>query len=395
MSTDTLLRLAIASDLHAHSNHAQSPSHLNASAPENFATQHPIVGLLELIERDSLSATALLCPGDLGHQADPNGIRYAWSALDRVASALGADFFTATAGNHDIDSRYQGDDHDPEHILKSLTPTFPFNDEPMDDRYWARAYAVKDHAQFRLVVLNSSAYHGNTPTEKNHGRIDKRTIECLRQDLVKRGRQDLNVLLCHHHPHQQSELGLGEDDVMKQGQLLLDMLGSGAHGRWLVIHGHKHHPKISYAAGGGGSAVVFSAGSLCSTLYPGLQTVARNQFYLIEVDPEKCKERGLVGKVRAWDWALGSGWIEGREGSGLPSEFGFGTRTDPELLAKRIAAAITGPDSLPWEDLLASVPDLAYVLPQDLERIQVELKAEYTIQITKSGSRPSEISRSI
>ena len=89
MNTAKLLRLAVASDLHAHSNHAQSPSHLNASAPEDFATQHPIVGLLELIKRDSLTATALLCPGDLGHQADPSGIRYAWSALDRVASALG------------------------------------------------------------------------------------------------------------------------------------------------------------------------------------------------------------------------------------------------------------------------------------------------------------------
>ncbi len=395
MSTDNLLRLAVASDLHAHSNHAPSPSYLNASAPENFGNQHPIVGLLELIKRDSLRATALLCPGDLGHQADPNGIRYAWAALERAATALGADFFTATAGNHDIDSSFQGDDHDPEHILKSLTPTFPFNNEPMDDRYWARAYAIKDHDQFRLVVLNSSAYHGNTPTEKNHGRIDKRTIESLRQELLNRGRANLNLLLCHHHPHQQSEIGLGEDDVMKQGQILLDLLGSGAHGRWLVVHGHKHHPKISYAAGGGGSAVVFSAGSLCSTLYPGLQTVARNQFYVIEVDLKKLEEHGLVGKVRTWDWALGSGWIEGRDGSGLPAEFGFGTRTDPGLLAKRIAAVIKGPDSLPWNDLLASVPELTYVLPQDLERIQAELKVHHMIEITKSGSRPSEISRRI
>ena len=45
-------------------------------------------GLDEMLDPDSLSATALLCPGDLGHQADPSGIRNAWSALDRVASAL-------------------------------------------------------------------------------------------------------------------------------------------------------------------------------------------------------------------------------------------------------------------------------------------------------------------
>ncbi len=395
MSTDKILRLAIASDLHAHSNHAQSPSHLNVSTLDTNPTSHPIEGLLDLIKRKSLKATALLCPGDLGHQADPNGIQYGWTALKRIAEALESEFFTATAGNHDIDSRFLGDDHDPEHILKSLTPTFPFNNEPMDDRYWARAYGIKEHERFRLLVVNSSAYHGNTPTEKNHGRIDKRTIESLRQDLVREGIRDLNVLLCHHHPHQQSELGLGADDVMKQGQLLLDMLGSGAYGRWLVIHGHKHHPKISYAAGGGGSATVFSAGSLCSTLYPGLQTVARNQFYLIEIDPGQCEELGLVGVVRAWDWALGSGWIEARDGSGLPSEFGFGTRTDPKLLARSISSSLHGPDSVSWETLLSAVPPLKYVLPQDLKRIGEELDARFDIKITMSGSRPTEVSKKI
>ena len=80
MTSERIIRIAIASDLHAHSNHVLSPSHLNVSASENFANLHPITALLELIKREYLTATALLSPGDLGHQADPEGIRYAWSA---------------------------------------------------------------------------------------------------------------------------------------------------------------------------------------------------------------------------------------------------------------------------------------------------------------------------
>jgi metallophosphoesterase superfamily enzyme len=118
MSLLSKITLAIASDLHAHANHPVSPSHLNTSAPESMANQHPITGLVTLIETEKLTATALLSPGDLGHQADAQGIRYSWNALKRISTALGADFFTATAGNHDIDSRYQGTDHAPEHIIE-------------------------------------------------------------------------------------------------------------------------------------------------------------------------------------------------------------------------------------------------------------------------------------
>jgi 3',5'-cyclic AMP phosphodiesterase CpdA len=393
MSSVPKITLAIASDLHAHSNHTVSPSHLNTSAPDDNANQHPITGLIALIEKERLTATALLSPGDLGHQADPQGIRYSWSALQRISLALGAEFYTATAGNHDVDSRYQGNDHAPEHILKGLTPSFPLGDDRFDDRYWARAYVIKDTDSFRLVLLNSSAYHGNTPTEKNHGRIDRQTLDDLRKDLTMRGRREINILLCHHPPHQHSELGLGEDDVMKQGQLLLDLLGSGQHGRWLVIHGHKHHPKLSYAAGGGGSAIVFAAGSLCSTLFPDLQTVARNQFYLVEIDPKECTSR-LLGRVRAWDWASGIGWIRGGESSGLPAHCGFGLRADPSLVAEQIAKIVNASSvPIPWAALTDEYADILYALPQDLNRIETELSEVHKIQIAKIGSLPHEIGK--
>ena len=393
MSDIKPIRIAVASDLHAHSGHKNSPSQLNINNSQSPVGQHPIASLVELIRREELHATVLLSPGDLGHQADAQGIRYSWQALAQISDALGADFLAATAGNHDIDSRYETNDHAPEHILKSLEPSFPFGDETLDNKYWARAYAIRDHVQFRLLVVNSSAFHGSTAVEHNHGRIDTATLEAIRKDLSKRDHRDVNILLCHHNPHQHSEINLGEDDVMKQGQLLLDLLGSGTFGRWFVIHGHKHHPKITYAAGGSQSPVVFSAGSLCSALYTELQSVARNQFYIIEIDPADCKSRGLVGRIKAWDWVFGTGWIEAQLGSGLPSEFGFGSRQDARILAQNVAKQMNGSPSVDWLVLAHAVPDLRYLLPQDVRQLDLELSRHHKIRITWQGSRPAELGR--
>jgi hypothetical protein len=392
-----VISIAVASDLHAHtgSNGTPSPSHLNILDPPDYPNQHPITGLLELIRAEGLTAHGLVSPGDLGDKANQQATKYAWNALHDISRGLKAEFCTATAGNHDIDSRYLGDDHAPEHILKALLPQFPLGDEQLDDRYWARAYAIRDYDRFRLLLLNSSAYHGHTPTELNHGRIDKQTLEDIRKDLNKRGVREINVLLCHHHPQQHSELGLGEHDVMKQGQLLLDLLGSADFGRWLIIHGHKHHPKITYAAGSATSPIVFSAGSLCSTLFLPVQTVARNQFYIIDIDPKQLPILGLAGRIRAWDWATGSGWLPANERSGLPHEFGFGFRGDPIVLADQIASLVSSGVPLVWDEVRTAFPYVDFVLPQDMMRLESRLIRNHSMRIVKDRGRAFQLGKMI
>jgi hypothetical protein len=66
------------------------------------------------------------------------------------------------------------------------------------------------------------------------------------------------------------------------GQFLLDLLAYDSNGDWVVLHGHKHCPKISYAAGGVTSPIVFSCGSIGAKLYPELNGNVRNQWYLLE-----------------------------------------------------------------------------------------------------------------
>jgi hypothetical protein len=386
---DNVIRVAVASDLHAHALDSETPSYLDVRQPANLANQNPIEGLKKLIKENGLEASLLLSPGDLGHQASPIGISYAWKELHSLGEALKAKIVTATAGNHDIDSRYLGDDHAPEHLLKGLMPPFPFADDALSDRFWGRAYAILDTENYRLLILNSSAYHGHTPTEKNYGRVDRQTLNDIEKELKLRGKKKVNILLCHHHPQQHSELNLGEEDYMRHGQLLLNLLGSGRFGDWIVIHGHKHHPKITYAAGGASAPVVFSAGSFASKLFIPTESISRNQFYLISIEPDQSKTLGVAGTVRAWDWAHGTGWIPSGNDSGLPANFGFGARLTAGALSSQIRPLLAaGP--LDWGSLAAQIPLLRYMLPTDMALLEEELQS-HGITITRDRSGPVQV----
>jgi|SRR5579864_1278795 len=387
------LTIAVASDLHAFAEEADAgvrPSHLKIGCPETLPGQHPIAGLLDLIQSNALHADLLLCPGDLGDKATPEGIAYAWKAMHRIKQALGAASLATTTGNHDVDSRQKYNRYDPESVLKNLDPPYPFPDEVLNDRYWARKYVVLSTARYRLVVLNSSGYHVGPNDEVMHGRIGVDTLEHLRQDLQATGRPTVNLLLCHHHPQQHSELRLADYDVMKEGQQLLDLLGSGLFGRWLVVHGHKHHPKLTYASGGALSPVVFSAGSLCASLYLELQTACRNQFYLIRLEPTSIEEQGLFGTITAWDWATGKGWAPSGDRSGLPHHSGFGYRGDLYALARRVAVLVDD-KAMSWDTITGALPEVNSILPQDLRVLQELLKAEFNLKVLTELGLPQQI----
>jgi hypothetical protein len=372
MSPNTLT-IALASDLHAHDADTVRPSHLKISDAEDQPGQHPIAGLLHLIARDSLTADILLCPGDLAHKAKPAAIQYAWRAIHRLGEALGATLVAGTPGNHDLDSRHSYNGFDAKGVLQSLLPRFPLLDEPASDRFWSRHFVEISGASYRLVLLNSCAFHGNgTPEELLHGRISDHTLSALKDTLSKGAPKPINLLVCHHHPQQHMELKLGDYDVLKQGQLLLDLLGSGDYGDWVVIHGHKHHPKLAYASGGAAAPTVFSAGSLCVELYLELQTLARNQFYLLTFDLDTINNIGLCGTFKSWDWATGLGWIMAGPHSGLPPRGGFGFRGNLKQLARAIKGSLGGQPTT-WPLLATTHPEIQFLLPTDASLLIKEL----------------------
>lgn len=159
---DQCMTIAIVSDLHAYENEEpdHAPSHYCIRDPGNDSTKNPIAAFQQLVSNESLSADLLLCPGDLADKANPPAIRQAWLDVNKMQGWLGADLLVATAGNHDVDSRHEHNSFDAKGALQALCPPFPFQDENLNDRYWARHFVTIRTGCLRLLVLNSSAFHG-------------------------------------------------------------------------------------------------------------------------------------------------------------------------------------------------------------------------------------------
>lgn len=375
----TTLRVAVVSDLHAYVEPVvgrPAPSHLHTGLPREDIGRHPISNLVELIRREELQADVLLSCGDLGDQANRAAIIYAWDEVQRLAEALGDPVVIATAGNHDLDSRHGTSEPNLRAVLQGLTPAFPTHDPQENMRYWAYHYAILDDSAYRIVSVNSCADHDN-PAEIEHGRIERRTTDRLMEALRPGEIRPVQIAICHHHPHRFGDIDLEDYSELRGGQYLLHALGSGELGAWTVVHGHKHLPHLAYAAGGGDSVVILSAGSLTSSLYLDLQTQARNQFYVVEFDSDAALnlEIGLAGSFRSYDWSVGPGWQPAQPGSGLPATGGFGYRANPSIVASRIRQrlALSQPTPQSFDQLAGQLPELRYLIPDDLRSVIREL----------------------
>ena len=249
------VRIALLSDLHAYqpSDKRKDISHLPV-APST-SDPDPFGDLDRLIEKEEekIKADLLICPGDICDQADYLGFQYAWKRLHALRVKLSATALIATCGNHDLDSRLKNDpddDPDPKGAIQLVEPQFPFNENEDTDHFWARNFAFRfPIAGVRVLVLNTSAFHGWLDGEHNHGRISLRTIAAIRKKIeADTSYYEANLLVCHHHLRPLSGWGTSTDkQYVSKGSELLRMLSDATGMPWLVIHGHRHSPNFEHS----------------------------------------------------------------------------------------------------------------------------------------------------
>jgi hypothetical protein len=200
----------------------------------------------------------------------------------------------------------------------------------------------------------------------------------------------LNVAVCHHHPHVHSELGLGPD-IMINGKELLDALSN--HGAWLVIHGHKHHPKVEYAQGDFRQPIVFACGSFSGRIEGENATISRNYFHMVEAGI--FGEDDLRGMVQSYSWGTGVGWQDyGTANKLFPSRLGFGCNTPVPQLVREVDRLMGQRPFMSWPDLLVEMPDLAYLLPRALKAVQEQLNLRHQIVVTcADNGLPAQLGR--
>jgi hypothetical protein len=245
-----------------------------------------------------------------------------------------------------------------------------------------------------LVLLNTCA-HQVDATSSTQGKVDTETLNELEDALLAMPTSGVNILVCHHHPFRYGDIDLTDYSEMNGGHLLLERLGSGKIGQWLVIHGHKHWPHLAYAPGGATSATVFGAGSSSAVLYPDLATKVRNQVYLIEIPLDVVATTGLVGIFRSWEWSCATGWRVARGGNGLPPKGGFGSRIGMKPAVSAITGEVMSASApfLDWEQLVGKLPWLRYVLPNDIDAIVEQLERGHGIRVLTYAGSPASVTK--
>ncbi|MER9484097.1 metallophosphoesterase [Mesorhizobium sp. M0494] len=392
----------IVSDTHAFlpSSTSGKPSLLEAS---HAGRTNVIRAIAKLLEEEELKPDWILCPGDLGDKASPEGQAFVWSELNSLKAGVKARFLLGAAGNHDLDSRFANSAFDPKANIKALVPPFPGITVEDCDKYWSRHYSIHYDGACRIVNLNSSAFHGygkesGAPKEFEHGRVAEATILGI-VDEVKSKESTVNVLLTHHHIISNEHIYADEYSEMRGGSRLMHRLTDATKSSWIVIHGHLHYPELDYGRGSALAPVVLSAGSASAHHYGGSSESPPNQIYLLKLaDDGKTALDGWgpCGTISAWYWSPDGRWERSPSRHKVPYGTGFGTRLNPKQAADRFETVLasSGQPYVYFHEAFEIDPLLKYLLPADLDLAVREL-VRRNLKVTTGDMRADSLLRRV
>lgn len=401
------MRAIVISDLHAITRKDPDrplPSLIEFSNTSRSSKQDPLLGLQDLLNHNKLgSLDVLICAGDLGDKADANAIRTVWGDLNTLAAKASIPLVFATCGNHDLDTRYSENKFDPKGFLRALDPPFPSpsiaRDDPNQLRYWADNFSIVEGDTWRILNINSCAYHGygeKGSPEIDHGRISDFTLENIKRQLLEisaTAHAKFNICVFHHHLREVSSDRYTDTSKMSGAENLIELLSEAKFGEWLVVHGHKHRAAI-YQASGITSPIVLSCASFSATPVGDEHNPSPNQFYVIELEPPSSGKFRMRGVVNAWNWAPSYGWLEPDNApGGLPRQSGFGFKGDLHEVAERVVELILRDGRLPWDKAMAHFPELRHFLPHDLKNLVQLLESEEQLTISYEGRTIREVVR--
>lgn len=375
--TNNNLRLLVISDLHAIVSKKQnSDSHLFF---ENGSSEYG-ESFLSYAKNLNHDIDVLVCAGDISNQADKECFLAGWKFIQKVKDELGIPELLCVPGNHDHQSR-SNHIFDPKHRLQFVSPQFPFSCNEKNTHFWAWHWCYSgDNSHYNAISLNTSAYHG-FQDEHKYGRVATEVSDQICDFVSLDGfqKKSINLLICHHHPQKMQHIDKTEDhEVMAGGQYLLHKLYNTNKGPWLVIHGHKHFADITYASASGmNPPVIFSSGSMSARLHGGIEDRTANQFYMIELDLDKCaSEDKAVGTFETHERLIGIRWGESQS-TNLPAKSGFGSLHSPKSVADKISSLISNECPFLNKQELSRFYDLTKnFTPSDFDRLVKALESK-------------------
>ena len=393
---DFNFRFVVLSDIHAtdvDSNGEDLISYVSTKNTED--SNNPFLALKRTIE-DEKPIDAIMCAGDISYQANKSGLNYAWKYQNELKESTTLNRLYAVNGNHDIDSRYIESAYDPREMVQSLEPKLPIGCKEGYLNYWAENFHVHycTEKRVRVVMLNTAAFHGggkDYSSEMERGRVTTVTLERLRKALVDFSPEPkINILLCHHHPRRNNTIDNKDYSEMIGGDSLLELLNSeDVGGGWLVVHGHKHHPKIDMLD----DVAVLSAASFS---FQGHSNIS-NQFHLVEMclNDAESLDIEIAGTVKSWTWdSAGRVWRKAILGTTeLSHSCGFGLHENTKKLVSKVHEYLSSNprEYVLWDRVVDEIPGLKYINDQQYLKLKDKLKKNHNIIILDMDKRPHQV----
>jgi UDP-2,3-diacylglucosamine pyrophosphatase LpxH len=373
MTSPNELRFAVVSDLHCHhSSQGTAKTLLLSDADRSPSSQHPVEALLDLIKVASLQADILLMPGDITNEVDQQGMISGWGFIQEIANALHASCIAPTLGNHDVISRKPSDDAF-KHARRLRSPTFPSTNDQAFDQFWSKGFFALDGQQWRVLAVNSVASH-TTEESAKQGLVTNHQLAAIQSFLSATTPKAVQVAVCHHHPLLHEDIGLGKSDVMENGSLLIETLSE--HGFCLLVHGHKHHPKLTYSSGST-PLPILASGSFSAGMKNGLASRTRNVFHLVTVNVPQRIGEPVTGRIETWQFRQWKGWSPATwEAVDFPHITGFGCFEHADVLAARVENAYRrrNVSFARWADVIQNIPEITMIPPAVFEAVGERLK---------------------
>jgi predicted phosphodiesterase len=360
------IKLAIISDLHCHPKGDPEVSETvfhsdGLRVPRN---DHPIEALKSLLNKESITADVLVTPGDFTNRANIHGYNVSVLTVRDLASTLKVDKVVATLGNHDIDSRNihkQGFDY----LARNIFADFPILDKNERASYFSDGVCVTETATAAFLIVNSVHAHRD-PDSAKRGLITTAQQEAIELAIEKLATDKLRICVTHHHPLPHEMLNLGAADLLEGGDMLLDSLEKSSFD--LLVHGHKHHPRLRYTTGGAAALPVFSSGSLSAVLSDKVARSCRNTFHILELSKEPGSK--ATGEITTWEFSAHDGWVPASHiSAGINGLCGFGAGHQLADIASSVANCFDQKNTIPWDELIHSDPRLRYLIPSEMDEL--------------------------
>lgn len=369
------MKVCVVSDLHCrHVDFGEESREtlLISNMPRVPVKHHPVSAMIDIAEKNGITADALVCLGDIGDRADYQGIISGWGFIDEIKRQLNAKICLGIPGNHDINSHKDGRE-DAFEFIKNFTADFPTNDNIINNKFWEEGYCYICHEESLFLLLNSVHNHYDEESSAKGSMIKPDVLDKIEREYDEKKYCEYNYKICltHHHPIKHSNIKNYKDsDSIENGDELVEILIKK--GFAMIMHGHKHQPRIVNRGG----MAIFATGSFSSI--SNLQSTGLNtMFHLVDF----CED-GKRGKIDSWEYILNKGWVM-RLNELFPKYIGFGSDIEPKYVALKINELFEKGDGKPllYDHVISEVPDVEFLMPETLMQLSEILKDKYALAV--------------